>query len=103
MPKRESPMQSEMLRGTLDRRLFAPTLANESAVRGIVVYGTLDEPPSPYPRQSDRFFSEIAGLTWPARGQRYRRACWPFAGNPYLPQTTVPGVMTPQCWRDGWA
>jgi dienelactone hydrolase len=40
--------------------VFAPTLANESAVRGIVVYGTLDEPPSPYPGRSDRFFSEIA-------------------------------------------
>jgi dienelactone hydrolase len=40
--------------------VFVPTLANESAVRGIVVYGTLDVPPSPYPGRSDRFFSELA-------------------------------------------
>jgi dienelactone hydrolase len=40
--------------------VFAPTLANESAVRGIVVYGTLAAPPSPYPGRSDRFFRELA-------------------------------------------
>ena len=42
--------------------LFAPVLANESAIRGIVVYGTLAVPPSPYPGRSDRFFREIASV-----------------------------------------
>lgn len=40
--------------------VFAPTLAGESAVRGIVVWGTPSGPPSPYPGRSDRFFHEIA-------------------------------------------
>ena len=42
--------------------VFAPTVANESAVRGIVVYGTLAAPPSPYPGRSDRFFRELAAV-----------------------------------------
>jgi dienelactone hydrolase len=42
--------------------VFAPTLANETAVRGIVVYGTLAAPPSPYPGRSDRFFRELASV-----------------------------------------
>ena len=40
--------------------VFAPVVANESPVRGIVVYGTLGSPPSPYPGRSDRFFREFA-------------------------------------------
>jgi uncharacterized protein len=42
--------------------LFAPTLANESPARGIVVYGTLAGPPSPYAGRSDRFFRELASV-----------------------------------------
>ena len=42
--------------------IFAPVLANESAVRGIVVFGTLSVPPSPYPGRSERFFREIASV-----------------------------------------
>ena len=40
--------------------VFAPVLANESSVRGIVVYGTLGSAPSPYPGRSERFFREFA-------------------------------------------
>jgi dienelactone hydrolase len=40
--------------------VFAPILANESPVRGIVVYGTLGSAPSPYPGRSERFFREFA-------------------------------------------
>jgi dienelactone hydrolase len=39
---------------------FAPILARESPVAGIVAWGTLDVPPSPYAGRSDRFFREIA-------------------------------------------
>jgi dienelactone hydrolase len=39
---------------------FAPILANESPVRGIVAYGTLGSAPSPYPGRSERFFREFA-------------------------------------------
>jgi len=42
--------------------LFAPVLANESSPRGIIVYGTLAGPPSPYAGRSDRFFREIASV-----------------------------------------
>ena len=42
--------------------VFAPILANESAVRGIVVFGTLSVPPSPYPGRSERFFREMASV-----------------------------------------
>jgi dienelactone hydrolase len=41
---------------------FAPILANESAVRGIVVFGTLSVAPSPYPGRSERFFREMASV-----------------------------------------
>jgi dienelactone hydrolase len=40
--------------------VFAPTLANETPIRGIVVYGTPAGPPSPYPGRSERFFREFA-------------------------------------------
>jgi predicted permease len=40
--------------------VFAPILANESPVRGIVAYGTLGSAPSPYPGRSERFFREFA-------------------------------------------
>ena len=40
--------------------VFAPVVANESPVRGIVVYGTLGSAPSPYPGRSERFFREFA-------------------------------------------
>jgi hypothetical protein len=40
--------------------VFAPVVANENRVRGIVVYGTLGSAPSPYPGRSDRFFREFA-------------------------------------------
>jgi dienelactone hydrolase len=40
--------------------VFAPVLATESPVRGIVVYGTLGSAPSPYPGRSERFFREFA-------------------------------------------
>lgn len=42
--------------------LFAPILAHESPPRGIIVYGTLAGPPSPYAGRSDRFFREIASV-----------------------------------------
>jgi dienelactone hydrolase len=42
--------------------VFAPTLARGSAIRGIVVFGTLSVPPSPYPGRSAQFFREIASL-----------------------------------------
>jgi dienelactone hydrolase len=40
--------------------VFAPLLAAETHVAGIVVWGTLAGPPPPYPGRSDRFFSEFA-------------------------------------------
>jgi uncharacterized protein len=40
--------------------VFAPVVASESRVRGIVVYGTLGSAPSPYPGRSERFFREFA-------------------------------------------
>lgn len=40
--------------------VFAPLLAREHPVSGIVVYGTLGSPPSPYPGRSERFFREFA-------------------------------------------
>ncbi len=46
--------------------VFAPVLARESAVRGIVVFGTLASPPSPYPGRSERFFREFAAVDIPA-------------------------------------
>ena len=46
--------------------VFAPVLANESAVAGIVAYGTLATAPSPYPGRSERFFREFAAVDIPA-------------------------------------
>jgi dienelactone hydrolase len=46
--------------------VFAPVLANESAVAGIVAYGTLATAPSPYPGRSARFFREFASVDIPA-------------------------------------
>jgi dienelactone hydrolase len=42
--------------------VFAPTLAAQMPVRGIVVYGTLATAPSPYPGRSARFFAEFADV-----------------------------------------
>ena len=41
---------------------FAPILAAGETIAGILVYGTLDLPPSPYPGRSDQFFREIAAV-----------------------------------------
>jgi dienelactone hydrolase len=46
--------------------VFAPVLANESAVAGIVAYGTLATAPPPYPGRSERFFREFAAVDIPA-------------------------------------
>ena len=40
--------------------VFAPVLANESPVRGVVVWGSPPGPPSPYAGRSERFFREFA-------------------------------------------
>jgi len=42
--------------------VFAPILARASPVHGVVVYGTLAGPPSPYPGRSERFFQEFAAV-----------------------------------------
>jgi uncharacterized protein len=42
--------------------VFAPTVAGENHVRGIVVYGTRATPPSAYPGRSGRFFREFAAV-----------------------------------------
>jgi hypothetical protein len=41
---------------------FAPLIAREARVAGIVTYGTLGFTPSPYPGRSERFFREIADV-----------------------------------------
>jgi dienelactone hydrolase len=46
--------------------VFAPVLANESAVAGIVAYGTLASAPSTYPGRSERFFREFDSVDIPA-------------------------------------
>jgi dienelactone hydrolase len=46
--------------------VFAPVLANESPVQGIVAYGTLATSPPQYPGRSDRFFKEFAAVDIPA-------------------------------------
>ena len=46
--------------------VFAPVLAGESTVRGIVAYGTIATAPSPYPGRSERFFREFATVDIPA-------------------------------------
>jgi uncharacterized protein len=40
--------------------VFAPILAGENRVAGVVVFGTLAGPPPPYPGRSERFFKEFA-------------------------------------------
>jgi dienelactone hydrolase len=42
--------------------VFAPVLAAQAPVRGIVAFGTIAHPPSPYPGRSARFFNEFAGV-----------------------------------------
>jgi dienelactone hydrolase len=42
--------------------VFAPLVASESRVRGVVVYGTLVTPPAGYPGRSNRFFREFASV-----------------------------------------
>ena len=42
--------------------VFAPLVASENRVRGVVVYGTLVTPPGGYPGRSDRFFREFASV-----------------------------------------
>jgi len=46
--------------------VFAPILANESAVAGIVAYGTIAFTPTAYPGRSERFFREFAPVDVPA-------------------------------------
>lgn len=46
--------------------VFAPVLANETAVAGIVAYGTLASAPPPYPGRHERFFREFASVDIPA-------------------------------------
>jgi membrane-associated protease RseP (regulator of RpoE activity) len=40
--------------------VFAPVLAADANVAGVVVYGTLAIPPPPFPGRSERFFKEFA-------------------------------------------
>jgi dienelactone hydrolase len=42
--------------------VFAPLLAVETKVAGIIVYGTPSAPPPPYPGRSERFFQEFAPI-----------------------------------------
>jgi pimeloyl-ACP methyl ester carboxylesterase len=42
--------------------VFAPLLASETHMVGIIVWGTLAGPPPPYPGRSDRFFQEFAPI-----------------------------------------
>ena len=46
--------------------VFAPILANESAVAGIAAYGTIAFTPTTYPGRSERFFREFAAIDVPA-------------------------------------
>jgi len=46
--------------------VFAPIVANESAVAGIVTYGTISSAPTTYPGRSERFFREFASVDVPA-------------------------------------
>jgi pimeloyl-ACP methyl ester carboxylesterase len=41
---------------------YAPLIAREGRVAGIVTYGTIGFTPSPYPGRSERFFREIADV-----------------------------------------
>jgi dienelactone hydrolase len=46
--------------------VFAPLLANESAVAGVVAYGTIAFAPTTYPGRAERFFREFASVDVPA-------------------------------------
>jgi hypothetical protein len=46
--------------------VFAPALAREKAVRGIVVFGALATRPPAYPGRSERFFTEFDAVDVPA-------------------------------------
>jgi pimeloyl-ACP methyl ester carboxylesterase len=46
--------------------VFAPVLAREKPVRGIVVLGTLATRPPAYPDRSERFFREFDAVDVPA-------------------------------------
>jgi hypothetical protein len=46
--------------------VFAPILAREGGVKGIIVYGTLAMAPPRYPGRSERFFREFADVDIPA-------------------------------------
>jgi hypothetical protein len=50
--------------------VFAPALAREKAVRGIVVFGTLATRPPAYPGRSERFFTEFDAVDVPAGGRQ---------------------------------
>lgn len=66
--KRHPPVDQERvyLLGISLGGVFAPMLAREGGIKGIIVYGTLAAAPSPYPGRSERFFSEFAGVDVPA-------------------------------------
>ena len=53
--------------------VFAPIVANEIDVAGIIVHGTIAHPPQPYAGRSERFFKEFAKVdvlsTWSAIGE----------------------------------
>ena len=46
--------------------VFAPIVAAESSVRGVVVFGTLGAAPPGYPGRSDRLFREFSSVDVPA-------------------------------------
>jgi hypothetical protein len=46
--------------------VFAPLLARESGIKGIIVYGTPAAAPQSYPGRSERFFREFAEVDIPA-------------------------------------
>ncbi len=50
--------------------VFAPLLAAETRVAGIIVYGTLDSAPPPYAGRSDRFFEEFSTVDVAAAWRR---------------------------------
>jgi len=50
--------------------VFAPALAREKAVRGIVVFGTLATRPPAYPGRSERFFTEFDAVDVRRRGRQ---------------------------------
>ena len=63
--------------------VLAPVLANESSVRGVVVYGTLGSSPRPYPGRPDYW------ATWGRRGIRWSRI---FTSAPWKAGTRIVDV-----------